>query len=50
MDEAARPTVYSLHEQGSNQLMIPPGGDRGSDRGRAGVDCLGNPSGDLIHR
>ena len=26
MEEAARPAVYSLHEQGSNQLMIPPGG------------------------
>ncbi len=26
MEEAARPVVYSLHEQGSNQLMIPPGG------------------------
>jgi len=26
MEEAARPTVYSLHEQGSDQLMIPPGG------------------------
>jgi ABC-type antimicrobial peptide transport system permease subunit len=26
MEEAARPAVYSLHEQGSDQLMIPPGG------------------------
>jgi predicted permease len=26
MEEVARPAVYSLHEQGSNQLMIPPGG------------------------
>ena len=26
MEEAARPVVYSLHEQGSGQLMIPPGG------------------------
>jgi predicted permease len=26
MEEAARPAVYGLHEQGSNQLMIPPGG------------------------
>jgi putative ABC transport system permease protein len=26
MEEAAEPAVYSLHEQGSNQLMIPPGG------------------------
>jgi predicted permease len=26
MEEAARPAVYSLHDQGSNQLMIPPGG------------------------
>jgi len=26
MEEAARPAVYSLHEQGSNQLMIPPSG------------------------
>ena len=26
MEEAARPAVYSLHDQGSTQLMIPPGG------------------------
>jgi len=26
MEEVARPVVYSLHEQGSDQLMIPPGG------------------------
>jgi len=26
MEEAARPAVYSLHEQGSDQLMIPPSG------------------------
>jgi predicted permease len=26
MEEAARPAVYGLHEQGSNQLMISPGG------------------------
>jgi putative ABC transport system permease protein len=26
MEEAARPVVYGMHEQGSNQLMIPPGG------------------------
>ena len=26
MEEAARPAVYSLHDQGSSQLMIPPGG------------------------
>jgi putative ABC transport system permease protein len=26
MEEAARPVVYSLHEQASDQLMIPPGG------------------------
>ncbi len=26
MEEAARPVVYSLHEQGSDQLMIPPSG------------------------
>jgi putative ABC transport system permease protein len=26
MEEAARPAVYLLHEQGNNQLMIPPGG------------------------
>jgi putative ABC transport system permease protein len=26
MEEAARPAVYRLHEQGSDQLMIPPGG------------------------
>jgi predicted permease len=26
MEEAARPVVYGLHEQGSSQLMIPPGG------------------------
>jgi len=26
MEEATRPVVYSLHEQGSDQLMIPPGG------------------------
>jgi ABC-type antimicrobial peptide transport system permease subunit len=25
MEEAAEPAVYSLHEQGSDQLMIPPG-------------------------
>jgi len=26
MEEVARPAVYGLHEQGSDQLMIPPGG------------------------
>jgi putative ABC transport system permease protein len=26
MEEATRPAVYLLHEQGNNQLMIPPGG------------------------
>jgi ABC-type antimicrobial peptide transport system permease subunit len=26
MEEAARPAVYLLHEQGNDQLMIPPGG------------------------
>jgi ABC-type antimicrobial peptide transport system permease subunit len=26
MEEAARPAVYLLHEQGNNQLMIPPAG------------------------
>ena len=26
LEDAARPAVYSLHEQGSDQLMIPPGG------------------------
>ncbi len=26
MEEDAEPAVYSLHEQGSDQLMIPPGG------------------------
>ena len=26
IEEAARPAVYSLHEQGSNQLTIPPSG------------------------
>jgi putative ABC transport system permease protein len=26
MEEAARPAVYGLHEQNSDQLMIPPGG------------------------
>jgi len=26
MEEAPRPAVYSLHEQGSDQLMIPPSG------------------------
>jgi putative ABC transport system permease protein len=26
MEEVARPVVYSLHEQGSDQLMIPPRG------------------------
>jgi len=26
MEEVARPVVYSLHEQGSDQLMIPPSG------------------------
>jgi putative ABC transport system permease protein len=26
MEEAARPVVYGMHEQNSNQLMIPPGG------------------------
>jgi hypothetical protein len=27
MEETARPVVYGMHEQGSNQLMIPPGGE-----------------------
>jgi predicted permease len=26
MEEEARPVVYGMHEQNSNQLMIPPGG------------------------
>jgi putative ABC transport system permease protein len=26
MEETARPVVYGMHEQGSDQLMIPPGG------------------------
>ena len=26
IEEAARPAVYSLHERGSNQLVIPPSG------------------------
>src|SRR5262249_34916858 len=26
MEEVARPVVYGMHEQNSNQLMIPPGG------------------------
>ncbi len=26
MEEELRPAVYSLHEQGNNQLMVPPSG------------------------